>query len=116
MEEIAIGGGKFKLDVSGSVNYHFLEYERKFHELLHSYSDIIDEYAGPITEKGIMKIFLNVSLLILHYNTSEGHSWVLDQAIFFEVPTVAIDFPEYRDQTMEISFVKLTDSWDNFKL
>ena len=109
-------GDKFKVVISGGINHHFPEYKRKFQELLHSYSDVIDEYLGHVTEKDIMKIFLEVSLLILPYNTPGGHSGVLEQAIFFGVPTVAIDFPEYREQVNGINFVRLINSEDDLKL
>ena len=36
-------GTKFRLTISGGLNHHFPDYERKFQELLHSYSDIVDE-------------------------------------------------------------------------
>jgi glycosyltransferase involved in cell wall biosynthesis len=103
-------GVKFRLVISGGVNRHFPEYKRKFQELIHSYSDVIDEYLGPVTEKDIMKIFLDASLLILPYNTPGGFSGVLEQAIFFEVPTIAIDFPEFREQAMRNKNIVLTDS------
>ena len=109
-------GGKFRLVISGDLNHHFPEYKRKFKELLHSYSDVIDEYLGAVTEKDIMKIFLEASLLILPYNTTGGHSGVLEQAILFEVPTIAIDFPEYREQVDGINFVRLINSGDDLKL
>ena len=107
-------GIKFRLIISGGINHHFLEYEKKFHELLNLYSDIIDEYLGPVKEKEIIKIFLEANLLILPYNTPGGHSGVLEQAIFFEVPTVAIDFPEYREQALGMSFVSLANSETDF--
>ena len=110
LEKMKGDGVKFRLVISGGVNHHFPEYERSFQELLRSYSDIIDEYLGFVTEKEIMKIFLNANLLILPYNTSGGHSGVLEQAIFFEVPTIAMDFPEYREQAMEIESVVLISS------
>ena len=100
-------GVKFRLVISGGLNHHFPEYKRKFQELLYSYSEVIDEYLGPVTEKDIMKIFLDASLLILPYNTPGGHSGVLEQAMFFEVPTIAIDFPEYREQVVGTLNVKL---------
>lgn len=109
-------GDKFKVVISGGINHHFPEYKGKFQELLHSYSDVIDEYLGHVTEKDIMKIFLEASLLILPYNTPGGHSGVLEQAIFFGVPTVAIDFPEYREQVNGINFVRLINSEDDLKL
>jgi hypothetical protein len=57
-----------------------------------------------------MKIFLKANLLLLPYNIPGGHSGVLEQAIFFEVPTIAIDFPEYREQTIGIENVVLIGS------
>ena len=86
-------GTRFRLVISGGINHRFPEYKREFQKLLYSYSDIINEYLGPVTEKDIMKIFLDASLLILPYNTPGGHSGVLEQALFVEVPTIAIDFP-----------------------
>ena len=109
-------GSKFKLVISGGINHHFPDYERKFNELLNSYSDIIDEYLGPVSEADIMNIFLNANLLLLPYNAPGGLSGVLEHAIFFEVPTVAIDFPEYREQAKGIGFVRLIDSNVNIKL
>jgi glycosyltransferase involved in cell wall biosynthesis len=102
-------GAKFRLIISGDYNHHFPEYERKFNELLLFYSDIIDEYLGPVTEKDIMKIFLNADLLLLPYNTPGGLSGVLEHAIFFEIPTIAIDFPEYREQALGSSNVQLVN-------
>ena len=100
-------GITFKLIISGGINHHFPEYERKFNELLSIYSDVIYEYIGSVNEKMIMNLFLNTDLLILPYNTPGGHSGVLEQAIFFEIPTIAIDFPEYREQAEGFSYVKL---------
>lgn len=106
-------GKKFRLVISGGVNKHFPEYERKFNDLVNSYSDIIDEYLGTVTEKDIMKIFINANLLILPYNAPGGLSGVLEQAIFYDLPTIAIDFPEFEEQAIGTSCVKLVNS-DNF--
>lgn len=116
LKKLKEDGAKFRLTISGGHNHHFPDYERKFQELLHAYSDIVDEYLGPVSEKDIMNIFLHANLLFLPYNTPGGHSGVLEQAIFFEIPTIAIDFPEYREQTKEIGFVSLIDSEDRLKL
>ena len=107
LKKLKKDGAKFRITISGGLNHHFPDYERKFQELLYSYSDIVDEYLGPVAEKYIMKIFLNANLLLLPYNTPGGHSGVLEQAIFFEVPTIAIDFPEYREQARSLANVKL---------
>ena len=116
LRELKREGEKFRLVISGGINHHFPEYKRKFQDLIHSYSDVIDEYLGPISEKDIMKIFLEASLVVLPYNTPGGHSGVLEQAIFFEVPTIAIDFPEFREQMERINFVKLIKSEYSLKL
>jgi glycosyltransferase involved in cell wall biosynthesis len=116
LKELKCEGEKFKLVISGGLNHHFPEYKNKFERFLHSYSEIIDEYLGPVTERDIMKIFLKASLLILPYNTPGGFSGVLELAVFFEVPTVAIDFPEFREQIRGINFVRLVDSEDSLKL
>ncbi|WP_162509219.1 hypothetical protein [Thermogymnomonas acidicola] len=50
-------GEEFKLVISGGINHHFPDYEIKFKEILRSYSGLIDEYLGPITEREITKIF-----------------------------------------------------------
>ena len=103
-------GEKFRLVISGGLNYHFPDYKREFQGLLCSYSDVVSGYLGPVIEKDIMKIFLEASLLILPYNTPGGHSGVLEQAIFFEVPTIAIDFPEYREQARGNKNIVFTES------
>ena len=113
MRDMKESGIKFRLIISGGINHHFSEYEKKFHGLLNTYSDIIDQYLGPAKEKEIMKIFLETNLLVLPYNTPGGHSGVLEQAIFFDLPTIAIDFPEYREQAIGIFSVKFVTR-DNF--
>jgi glycosyltransferase involved in cell wall biosynthesis len=100
----------FDLIISGGINHHFKEYEKEFNLLLNRYNKIIKKYFGLVKEIDIMKLFTSADLLILPYNTPGGHSAVLEQAIFFEVPTIAIDFPEYEEQIEGISFVKLATS------
>ena len=109
-------GKKFIVIISGGINYHFPQYRMKFQELLCSNSDIIDKYLGPASQNDIMKVFLNADLLLLPYNAPGGHSAVLEQAIFFEIPTIAIDFPEFREQTKGVDFVKLIKSEDDLLL
>ena len=100
----------FDLIISGGINHHFKEYEKEFNLLLNRYNKIIKKYFGLVKEIDIMKLFTSADLRILPYNTPGGHSAVLEQAIFFEVPTIAIDFPEYEEQIEGISFVKLATS------
>lgn len=97
----------FDLIISGGVNHHFKDYEMKFNILLQRYNEIIKQYLGLVNEADIMNLFLTAHLLILPYNTPGGHSAVLEQAIFFEVPTIAIDFPEFEEQIKGTSCVKL---------
>ena len=106
-------GINFKLVISGGINHHFIAYGKKFQQLLYAYSDIIDEYIGAVTEKEVMKIFLGTDILVLPYNTPGGRSGVLEQAMFFEVPTISIEFPEYVEQGSSACNIMLT-SKDNF--
>lgn len=109
LKDLKNKGLKFKLIISGGINYHFPEYEKKFKQLIETNKSIIDNYMGMIYERDIMSIFLGADLLVLPYKAPGGHSGVLEQAIFFELPTVAIDFPEYREQACGSSNIKLTD-------
>jgi glycosyltransferase involved in cell wall biosynthesis len=102
-------GLEFKLIISGGVNHHFPGYEKKFTQLIQSNKNIINKYMGIVNEKDIMNNFLKADLLILPYKAPGGHSGVLEQAIFFELPTVAMDFPEYREQVYGSKNIKLTD-------
>lgn len=105
-------GIKFKLIISGGINHHFPAYEKEFNRLIESHRDLINSYLGFISEKEILSIFLKSDLLILPYKTPGGHSGVLEQAIFFGLPTVAIDFSEYREQAFGIPEVRLTNIED----
>lgn len=105
-------GIKFKLTVSGGINNHFPSYEAKFKKLLEFYPGLVDKYLGYVKEKDILNIFLKSDLLILPYNTPGGISGVLEQGIFFDLRTIAIDFPEYREQSRDISIVKLVSKDD----
>ncbi len=105
-------GIKFKLLISGGINHHFPGYDLYFQDTIAKYSEIIDQYLGPIPEKSLFSIMLNTDLLILPYNSPGGHSGVLEQSLFFEVPTVAIDFPEYREQIRGFENIKLVKKDD----
>lgn len=108
LKKIKESGINFRLIISGGINYHFSEYETKFLKLLNIYNDVIDEYRGTISEKEIMNLFLEANLLILPYNTPGGHSGVLEQAKFFHLETIVIDFPEYREQKGGLDFINLS--------
>ena len=100
-------GVKFKLVISGGVNTHFFNYESEFKKLLDLYSNFIYEYLGYVKEKNIIDIFIKADIILLPYNVPGGHSGVLEQSIFFEVPTIAFDFPEYREQALGNPIIKL---------
>ena len=65
------------------------------------------EYLGYVKEKNIIDIFIKADIILLPYNVPGGHSGVLEQSIFFEVPTIAFDFPEYREQALGNPIIKL---------
>ncbi len=102
-------GISFKLVITGAINYHFPEYEDYFINVLEKFN-FTENYVGPVKEKDIFKLFTTSDLILLPYNTPGGHSAVLEQAIFFEVPTVAIDFPEYREQAFGCNFVSFSNT------
>ncbi len=106
LEKIKTEGLDFKLRISGGINHHFPEYEKHFMNVLERHG-FGSNYSGFVDEKDILDLFLTSDLLLLPYNTPGGHSAVLEQAIFFEIPTVAIDFPEYREQADGVGFVTL---------
>lgn len=106
LDRIRKDGVNFNLVITGGMNHHFPEYEKHFMEILDRYN-FAGCYKGTVTEKEIFTLFTTSDLLLLPYNTPGGHSGVLEQAIFFEVPTIAIDFPEYREQAQGKNFVTL---------
>lgn len=113
LERIRNNGIQFRLIITGSINNHFPEYEIEFKKIINKYKEIINDYIGYVKEKDLFSLFTDTNLLLLPYNTPGGHSGVLEQALFFQIPTVAIDFPEYREQTLGYDFIDLV-SFDNF--
>jgi glycosyltransferase involved in cell wall biosynthesis len=114
LDRIRKDGVDFNLVITGGMNHHFPEYVKHFMEILDKYN-FAECYKGPVTEKEIFTLFTTSDMLLLPYNTPGGHSGVLEQAMFFEIPTIAIDFPEYREQTEGVEFIRLT-SLENFYL
>ncbi len=113
LERIRNNGIQFRLIITGGINNHFPEYKIEFEKLITRYKEIINDYKGYVKEKDLLSLFTETNLLLLPYNTPGGHSGVLEQALFFQIPTVAIDFPEYREQTRGCNFIDLA-SFDNF--
>jgi len=99
-------GYKFNTVITGGINKHFPEYTKQFQQLLKQYG-YEKSYKGRIQERDIFTLYTQADLLLLPYNTPGGHSGVLEQAIFFETPTIAIDFPEYREQAEDFDHIKL---------
>ena len=113
--ELRNQGIHFDLTISGSINSHFEEYGKQFDLLLENSKKILKKYEGFVNEIGIMNLFKNTDLLILPYNTPGGRSAVLEQAIFFEVQTIAINFPEFREQADKMRFVGFINSEEDLK-
>ena len=97
LDKIRDCGIAFNLSITGGISHHFPEYEQHFLNVLKRYN-FVNCYKGPVEEAKIFDIFFTADLLLLPYNTPGGHSAVLEQAIFFEIPAIAIDFPEYREE------------------
>ena len=112
LDRIRKDGLSFNLIITGGINHHFPGYEKHFMEILDRYN-FSGSYKGPVTEREIFPLFTTSDLLLLPYNTPGGHSGVLEQAKFFEVPTIAIDFPEYKEQAKGVRTVTLVIS-ENF--
>lgn len=110
LQRIRNNGIQFRLIITGGINQHFPEYKIEFEQIITRYKEIIDDYRGYVKEKDLFSLFAETDLLLLPYNTPGGHSGVLEQALFFQIPTVAIDFPEYREQTRGFNFIDLVSS------
>ena len=106
LNKIRKDGIRFNLIITGGMNHHFPEYEKHFREILDKYN-FAGCYKGPVTEKEIFTLFTTSDLLLLPYNVPGGHSGVLGQAIFFGVPTIAIDFREHREEAHGLYFIRL---------
>lgn len=111
LHKIRKSGVKFNLTITGAINYHFPGYREHFFKVLEEY-DFLMYYKGYISEKDIFDLFSDADLLLLPYNTPGGHSAVLEQAKLFEVPTVAIDFREYKEQAENSINIKLCSIGD----
>ena len=110
LRKLKQSGKRFRLILSGGINHHFPGYEKEFNDLIQQYSDTIDTYKGYVREINIMELFLSADFVVLPYNTPGGHSGVLEQAIFFEIPTITINFPEYSEQTTNSKNVVLSSN------
>ena len=112
-------GIEFHLILSGSVNRNFPAYVNYFNHLVKQYSNVIDERRVYISEKDILKLFLNSDLVVIPYNVPGGHSGVLETAITFDTQVICIRHPEFEEQTSGVNGVILTDPdhfYDNLKV
>lgn len=98
LRQLSREGSVFRLTLSGSVNPHFPEYGATLESLVREYSDIVAERLPAPPESGIAQLMLSSDLLLLPYNASGGQSGVLEIASCFDLPTVVVDFPEYREK------------------
>jgi glycosyltransferase involved in cell wall biosynthesis len=105
-------GLRFKLLISGRINHHFPEYKSQFISVLDRYSETISEFLGAVDEERVMKICSEADLLIIFYNAPGGRSGVLETAIFYECPTIVVDFPEFREQAGSFKFVRFCKASD----
>lgn len=110
LARLKVDGLNFKVILSGGINRHFPEYEREFLEIVKSYEGLITKYYGAVSEKLIMELFMGADIVLLPYNAPGGHSGVLEQSMFFEVPTVAMAFPEYKEQSKNSNNVILINT------
>lgn len=100
-------GVKFSLTISGSLNATFPSYIIEFESLMKQYSNIIDRYLGKVDEKDMLALFSNSDLVILPYNSPGGHSGVIETGNFFENRIIAIDFPEFEEQSAGSKLITL---------
>ena len=112
LDQLKHEGKEFKLIISGGTNHHFPKFTKQLEKLFDKYAHLINKNLGAVQEASLIDLFLQADLLILPYITPGGHSGVLEQAIFFEVPTISIDFPEYREQVDGLKNVTLTNPGD----
>ena len=101
-----------RIIISGGLNRHFREYQNYFNSVLQRFHNYIETYKGYVEEEEMVSLLMNSDLIILPYNTPGGHSGVLEQAIFFGVPTIAMDFLEYREQSENAKNVHLVSNMD----
>ncbi len=105
-------GVKFSLTISGSLNANFPNYKIEFETLMKQYSTIIDRYLGRVDEKDMFALFSSSDLIILPYNSPGGHSGVIETGNFFENRIIAIDFPEFEEQSAGSKLISLVKEED----
>lgn len=106
-------GVEFYLVLSGALNDNFPAYSDYFDKLLKTYSDVIDERIGYVSEKDIMKLFLRSDLVVIPYNVPGGHSGVLETAITFGNSVICLRHNEFEEQSAGFDNIILTDT-ENF--
>ena len=109
LSELRRQGIEFYLILSGGFNSNFPSYADYFNELVKKYSNVIDERIGYVAEKDILKLFLRSDLVVIPYNTSGGHSGVLETSITFNNTVLCIRHPEYEEQSLGFNNIILTD-------
>lgn len=91
-------GLEFQLVLSGSANPHFPEYESRLSALCEEYRELISRREPHPSEARMASLLAESDVLLLPYHASGGQSGVMEMASAFDLPTVCIDFPEYREK------------------
>lgn len=91
-------GLEFRLVLSGSVNPHFPEYASRLAKLCEEYRDLISLREPSPSEARMANLLTESDVLLLPYNASGGQSGVMEMASAFDLPTICVDFPEYREK------------------
>lgn len=108
-------GYNFKVVVTGGPNSHFTDYVDVFDRLISQYGEIISEKVGYVPESEMMKTFLTADLILMPYNSSGGHSGILEMSAFFEVPLIGISFTEYEEKKKDLTSDIVLTSKENFE-
>ncbi|WP_298279440.1 hypothetical protein [Ferroplasma sp.] len=116
LSELRKEGIEFHLILSGGLNGNFPAYSGYFNKLVKKYSSTINENLGYVAEKDILKLFLRSDLVVIPYNTSGGHSGVLETSITFHNTVLCIRHPEYEEQSLGFDNIILTDQDHFYKL
>lgn len=105
-------GVQFHLVLSGKVNAHFPMYASELGRLKRDYCDVIDEDLGTVTDGQICRLFLSADLALLTYNAPGGVSGVLETAILLGTPVIALEFPEFQEESKGVTYVHLCQHAD----
>ncbi len=107
LQDEKVRGLAFRLVLSGSVNPHFPGYAPRLSSLCSEYRELISEREPHPSEGRMASLLAGSDVLILPYHASGGQSGVMEMASAFDLPTICVDFPEYREKARTKSCVTL---------